>query len=50
MCMGTPSNQTMIQKQKMTAELQHKQIFVSLKNVARDAPNLKWEPVILLSY
>jgi hypothetical protein len=45
-----PTNQAAIQKQKMTAELQQKQIFVSIKNVLKDAPILKWEPAILTRY
>ena len=48
--MDTPSNQATIQKQKMMAELQQKQIFISLKNIARDAPILEWEPAILTRY
>jgi hypothetical protein len=47
---GTSSNQATLQKKKMIAELQQKQIFVSMKNVAKDAPILKWEPAILTRY
>ena len=46
----SPSNQAALQKQKMTAELQQKQIFVSMKNVLKDTSILKWEPAILTRY
>ena len=38
--METGSNQVVLQKQKMIVELQQKQILISLKNVAKDAPLL----------
>jgi hypothetical protein len=46
--LGAHSNQATLQKQKMVAKPQQKQIFVSMKNIAKDVPILKWEPVILL--
>ena len=48
--LGAPSNQGRLQKQKMTAELQQKQIFISMKNVPIDTPMLKWESAILTRY
>ena len=40
--LGAPSNQAALQKQEMTAELQQKQICISMKNVPKDIPMLKW--------
>jgi hypothetical protein len=46
---GTPL-QAAPPRQKVLAELQEKQIFISTKNVSRDAPFLKWEPAIVTRY
>jgi hypothetical protein len=48
--LGAPTNQAAMQKQKMMAELQKKQIFISMKNISKDAPIIKWEPAILTRY
>ncbi|KAF8491555.1 hypothetical protein JB92DRAFT_3128318 [Gautieria morchelliformis] len=48
--MGGTSNPAALQKQKMTAELQQKHIFLSMKNVAKDSHILKWEPAVATRY
>jgi hypothetical protein len=48
--MGGSPNQQALQKQKMSAELQQKQIFISMRNVGKDAPINKWEPAIITRY
>ena len=47
---GGNANPAAMQKQKMVAELQQKQILVSLKNTAKDAPIHTWAPEIVTRY
>ena len=47
---GGNVNPAAMQKQKMIAEMQQKQILVSLKNTAKDAPIHTWAPEIVTRY
>ncbi|KAF8508605.1 hypothetical protein JB92DRAFT_3120742 [Gautieria morchelliformis] len=47
---GAGSKQVAMQKQMMMADLQQKQILVSLKNVPKEAPLFRWEPSVITRF
>jgi hypothetical protein len=47
---GGTTNLAVTPKQRMAAEMQQKQIFISLKNIVKDAQILKWDLDIITRY